>query len=360
MKRLLQLLCWLTATVSAVSHWPTYSNNLTDVVQWDQYSFMVNGERIWLFSGEIHYWRIPVPELWVDILQKVKAAGFNTISVYTHWGYHSASNDTLDFESGAHDFTPIFDIAKDVGLYVNWRPGPYINAETTGGGFPGWLLTGAYGSTRNNDTRYTAAWTPYWERMAEIVKPHLITNGGNVLMYQIENEYGEQWLDVDARTPNETAIAYMELLENSVRAHGIDVPTFHNNPNLASKSWSRDYDIHHVGGDTDLYTVDSYPSCWTCDLSVCAQYSTAPEFTTQDYFTNFQETAPTMPSFLGEFQGGSYNPWGGVRGGCESNSGPDWVNVFFRNNIGQKVSAMNIYMGYGGTNWGGLPFPTVA
>jgi hypothetical protein len=25
---------------------------------------------------QMHYWRVPVPELWIDILQKVKAAGY--------------------------------------------------------------------------------------------------------------------------------------------------------------------------------------------------------------------------------------------------------------------------------------------
>jgi beta-galactosidase GanA len=34
---------------------------------------IVNGERLFLWSGEVHYWRLPVPELWIDILQKIKA-----------------------------------------------------------------------------------------------------------------------------------------------------------------------------------------------------------------------------------------------------------------------------------------------
>lgn len=54
---------------------------------------------------------------------------------------------------------------------------------------------------------------------------------------------------------------------------------------------------------------------------------------------------------LTKVSGGSYNPWGGPQGGCLANTGPDWVNVFYRNNIGQKVSAVNIYMAFGGTNW---------
>lgn len=35
------------------------------------------------------------------------------------------------------------------------------------------------------------------------------------------------------------------------------------------------------------------------------------------------------------------------------------MNVFYRNNIGQKVAGVNLYMLFGGTSWGGLPMPTV-
>jgi hypothetical protein len=33
---------------------------------------VVNSERLYMWSGEIHYWRIPCPELWIDVLQKIK------------------------------------------------------------------------------------------------------------------------------------------------------------------------------------------------------------------------------------------------------------------------------------------------
>lgn len=83
---------------------PSFSSNgLTDVVQWDSFSLIVKGQRIFLqyvhyvmyidrssqtnychSSGEFHTFRLPVPSLWLDILQKIKAAGLNGISVYTH------------------------------------------------------------------------------------------------------------------------------------------------------------------------------------------------------------------------------------------------------------------------------------
>lgn len=275
-------------------------------------------------------------------------------------GYHSPSSGVLDFTTGSHNFTRLFTLAHDLGLYVLFRPGPYVNAEANAGGFPGWLTTGDYGTLRNDDSRYTAAWEPYMRAMSEIVAPHMVTNGGNVILYQLENEYGNQWTNVAAKTPNATGIAYMESLEASVRAAGIDVPTLHNNPNLRTKAWSRDYDTVGAGGDVDIYSVDNYPSCWSCDLAECTGTNGfPPDFTAFDYYTHFQETSPTQPSILAEFQGGSYNPWNGPAGGCVNNTGPAWVNVFYRNNLSNKVTGINLYMVFGGTSWGGLPMPTV-
>lgn len=108
------------------------------------------------------------------------------------------------------------------------------------------------------------------EEISEIVQEYSITQGGNVILYQIENEYGEQWEDVDEKVPNNTAIDYMSLLEETVLRSGIDMPTIANNPNFFTKSWSTDYDTVGAGGNTDMYNLDHYPSCWSCDLDTCA------------------------------------------------------------------------------------------
>lgn len=38
-----------------------------------------------IFSGEFHAYRLPVPGLWLDVFQKVKALGFSAISFYVDW-----------------------------------------------------------------------------------------------------------------------------------------------------------------------------------------------------------------------------------------------------------------------------------
>ncbi|KAF3761817.1 family 35 glycoside hydrolase [Cryphonectria parasitica EP155] len=347
-----------TTTTTNATEWPLHDDGLTDLVEWDHYSFKINGERLFIFSGEFHYWRFPVPELWQDLLEKIKAAGFNAFSIYCHWGYHAASESTLDFTTGAHNFTSILTLAKDLGLYVLVRPGPYINAETNAGGFPLWVTTGAYGTLRNNDTRYTEAWTPYWTGISQLIAPHLITNGGNVVLFQVENELGEQWTDVTTRTPDAPEDDYMDLLEASARANGINIPLTHNDPNMNAYSWSKDFS--NVTGNVDVVGLDSYPSCWSCDLSVCTgtngEYVAYKVAEYDEYFASF---SPTQPNYMPEFQGGSYLSFGGPEGGCPGDLGVEFVNMFYRNLIYQRVTAVSLYMLYGGTNWGWLATPVV-
>lgn len=83
-------------------------------------------------------------------------------------------------------------------------------------------------------------------------------------------------------------------------------------------------------------------------------------FQVVDYYDYFQDYQPTLPSFMPEFQGGSYNPWGGPEGGCAEDLNQDFANLFYRWNIGQRVTAMSLYMIFGGTNWGAIAAPVTA
>ncbi|KAH6880351.1 family 35 glycosyl hydrolase [Thelonectria olida] len=353
------LASFITPIAAADSDWPVLDNGLTDIVQWDHYSYHVNGQRLFIFSGEFHPWRFPVPELWRDLLEKIKAAGFNTFSIYNSWGYHSASPDALDFTNGGHNFTSILTLAKELGMYVIIRPGPYVNAETNAGGFPLWLTTGEYGDLRDDDERYTAAWKPYWEAISSIIEPHLITNGGNVIMFQIENELNGQWKDIKKRVLNPTIANYMQELEDSARDSGINVPLSHNAPNMNGYSWSKDFS--NATGNVDVVGVDSYPSCWSCNLSECTGTNGKyVAYKTVEYYTYFTVQSPRQPNFMPEFQGGSYNPWGGPQGGCPTDIGTDFANLFYRDLIAQRVTALSLYMMFGGTNWGHSACPVVA
>ena len=69
--------------------------------------------------------RLPVPGLYKDVMEKIKALGFNTVSFYTLWGLHNPSQDALDF-GGWKDLQSFIDAAQDSGLWMIARPGPYI------------------------------------------------------------------------------------------------------------------------------------------------------------------------------------------------------------------------------------------
>lgn len=91
-------------------------NGLTTQVTWDPYSLMINGKRLFLFSGEFAYERMPVPEMWSDIFEKLRANGFNAVSLYFFWSYHSASRDVFDFQSGGKNIQKVIDAAAEAGL----------------------------------------------------------------------------------------------------------------------------------------------------------------------------------------------------------------------------------------------------
>src|SRR3954452_7030045 len=157
-------------------------------VTFDKYSLMVDGQRVYLWSGEIHPFRLPNPDLWRDMLQKMKANGYNGVSIYVDWAYHSAKPGVYDF-SGVRDMDRFLDMAEEEGLYVMARPGPYINAEVDGGGFPGWLTTTA-GNTRTGDPEYLKLSDEWQTQIDRIIARHQLTDGGgSVLAYQVENEY---------------------------------------------------------------------------------------------------------------------------------------------------------------------------
>jgi hypothetical protein len=256
----LYIIIWNGILARAETGWPIQSNGLQSKIQWDHYSLIIDGQRPFIFSGEMHPFRLPVPELWRDILEKMKAMGMRAVSVYIHWGFHSQYPNVTDFESGAHDIERLFETARDIGILVIVRPGPYINAETSGGGLALWATNGRYGTIRANGTAWSSAWESYWNAITKLTAKYQLTNNGNgtALSIQIENEFPNQWKDVHNKVPNPVPINYMELLEAKALTNGITIPMTHNMPSVNGKSWSKDYDTVGAGGDVDLYGLDSY------------------------------------------------------------------------------------------------------
>ncbi|MFF9309282.1 beta-galactosidase [Streptomyces sp. NPDC014748] len=317
-------------------------------VAFDRYSLLVDGRRLVLWSGEMHPFRLPSPSLWRDVLQKMRAHGHNAVSVYVAWNYHSPAPGQYDF-TGVRDLDLFLRTAAETGLYVVLRPGPYINAEVDGGGFPGWL-TAAEGVARTDDPAYLKHVDEWLGHVNAIAARHLLTRGdGTVLLYQIENEY-------DAHVDEPTGRAYMSHLYKKVRADGIDVPLFHNDKGRNGHWTPGSFD---TGGEQGgwLYGFDGYPS---------------PSQTPPDWGafgsggkTGGATASPRTPGFIPEFGGGWFDPWGGAffqgKGYAEARRTRDaaYERRFHLTNLANGITAHNVYMTFGGTSWGWLPAPVV-
>ena len=177
--------------------------------------FLLDGQPYQIISGEMHPARIP-SEYWRHRIKMAKAMGCNTISAYIFWNYHESEEGIYDFTTGNHNLAEFIKIVQEEEMWLILRPGPYVCAEWELGGIPPYLLRIPDIKLRCMDSRYMAAAERYIARLADEIKPYLITKGGPLLMVQIENEYGSFGNDRN----------YLLRLREVWNANGIDVPTF--------------------------------------------------------------------------------------------------------------------------------------
>ena len=294
-------------------------------VSYDHYSFIIDGRRTYLWSGEFHYFRLPSPDLWRDIFQKMKAAGFNAVSLYFDWDYHSPRPGVYDF-TGVRDVDKLLDMAQQAGLYVIVRPAPYINAEVDSGGLPGWLTTKAE-NNRSADPRFLQFAYQWMTQIDRHIARHQLTNGtGSVIAYQIENEYYNG--SAAGRT-------YMQDLENKARADGITVPLTGNNNGTFNSGT----------GELNVDGPDSYPQGFNC--SNPSRWNGVPDIS--------YDHPADKPLYSPEFQGGAFDPWGGPGyDKCAQLINDQFANVFYKQNIAVGATAQSFYMTYGeptGAGW---------
>ncbi|TFK34230.1 glycoside hydrolase family 35 protein [Crucibulum laeve] len=332
------------SSVSAIPTRPEESSQFerrtrTDEVTFDNYSLILRGQRVFLHSGEFHTFRLPVPSLWPDILQKVKATGMNAVSVYTHMGLINPAPGVVDF-NGFRALQPLFDAAKEAGIWIVLRPGPYINAETTAGGIPHWITNEVASPLRSNESDWKAAWQDYIQGIIKITAPNQITSGGPVIAIQVDNEYSQDPI---------SHAEYFVDLETVYHNSDIVVPLTYNDPGQGRN-------FINGTGAVDLYGFDAYPQRYNC--SNPTGWSPVPT----NYHAFHADANPSQPLYIPEFQGGSFDPWGPNSPGyesCRALTGPQYESVFYRQLWAGNAKLINYYMFYGGTSWGALPYPGV-
>ncbi|MBE0698791.1 MAG: beta-galactosidase, partial [Anaerolineaceae bacterium] len=102
--------------------------------------YWIDGQPTYLLSGEFHYFRVPKSD-WRRRMQLFKEAGGNTLATYVPWLIHEPQEGQFRF-SGEDwlDLEDFLSTARDEGLYVIARPGPYQYSELIYHGLPGWLI----------------------------------------------------------------------------------------------------------------------------------------------------------------------------------------------------------------------------
>ncbi|KAH8822595.1 glycoside hydrolase family 35 protein [Flagelloscypha sp. PMI_526] len=307
-------------------------------ISFDNYSLIINGQRVFLHSGEFHPFRLPVVPLWLDIIQKAKAAGLNSLSIYTHMGLLNPAPGVIDMD-GWRSLEPLYTAAVHEGLWLVMRPGPYINAEVSAGGLGHWVTSEVPGHLRSNESAWKSAWIPYMQAFADATAPWQVTRGGPVVAVQIDNEY---WQD-------ESTSQYFQDVKDLLKARGIDVPLTYNDARPGKN-------FINGTGAADIYGLDSYPQRFDC-----SNPSTWNPIRT-NYHDYHMEANPSQPWYIPEFQAGSFDAWGPNSpgyDGCYDLTNPAFMSVFNLQLWSSNAKMINYYMFFGGTSWGGLPFPGV-
>jgi beta-galactosidase GanA len=86
----------------------------------------INGEYRILRGGSFQWFRIPQEE-WEDRMIRFKALGHNFIDMYVAWRNHEPEENVYDWET--FNIKRFLWLAKRYGMYVYFRPGPYITNE---------------------------------------------------------------------------------------------------------------------------------------------------------------------------------------------------------------------------------------
>lgn len=270
--------------------------------------FELNGKPFQVFSGAIHYFRC-VPEYWEDRLLKLKLAGFNTVETYVCWNLHEPVKNEYDF-SGMLDIVKYIKTAQQLGLYIIVRPGPYICGEWEFGGLPAWILKDNNVKLRCSDSSFLIHVKDFFTKLFSLLRPLQITNGGNIIAMQIENEYGSY--ANDKKYLRELVEIYDEL--------GINVLTF-----TSDGTW-----CNMLSGGTidNVLPTLNFGSRTSTAFSALKRYG-------------------DIPKMCMEFWCGWFDHWGEKHHTRKSTSIITEIEAFINQN-----ASFNMYMFYGGTNFG--------
>jgi beta-galactosidase len=172
-------------------------------ITFNSVSYQVGGRAFFLYSGEIHYFRVPKKD-WKQRMELLKAAGGNCLATYIPWLIHEPEEGCFRFQSedGRLDLEDFFRLANELGLYVVARPGPYQYSELVNAGLPAWLIKkypemlaqNIDGEVFNHSSVsyihpvFLAKVKEWFNQVCPIIARYTLSRGGPVAFTQIDNE----------------------------------------------------------------------------------------------------------------------------------------------------------------------------
>ncbi|KAH3705218.1 hypothetical protein DPMN_080285, partial [Dreissena polymorpha] len=275
-------------------------------------TFVLNGSvQLRIISGAIHYFRT-VAEGWEDRLRKLKACGMNTVETYVPWNLHEEEMGKFNFD-GMLNVTRFLNLAHQLGLFVIFRPGPYICSEWDFGGLPGWLLNDPNMEVRSNYPRYIEAVERYFCHLLPLVRDLQYSKGGPIIAFQIENEFGSYSTDV----------AHLHKIKEMYEKHGL-TELYLTSDNMAGQS-------------RDVFYQHALP---TANFKDYYKEGTV-------LFDQIRRWSPNFPIMVTEFWTGWFDHWLSPHSGLDVEEYARYLREILKSG-----ASLNFYMFHGGTNFG--------
>ncbi len=180
------------------------------VLTLDSRSLRLDGQPWLPVMGEFHFTRYPADE-WREELLKMKAGGIDIVATYVFWIHHEETEGQWNW-SERRNLRQFVEIARDVGLHVIVRSGPWCHGEVRNGGLPDWTLQRGW-KVRTTDPGFMQATRGLYAQIAAQVAGLLWKQGGPVIGIQLDNEY---------YGPAEYLVALKRLAQEA----GLDVPLY--------------------------------------------------------------------------------------------------------------------------------------
>ncbi len=282
-----------------------------------QGNFLYDGKTIQIHSGEMHYSRIPY-QYWRHRMQMLKAMGLNSVATYVFWNHHEISPEQWDFE-GDKNLAEYIKIAGEEGLFVILRPGPYACAEWEFGGYPWWLQNISGMELRRDNPEFLKRTEIYINRLFKEIGHLQITNGGPVIMVQVENEFGSYVSQRKDIPLNEHRSYNAKIKDQLVRA-GFNVPLFTSDGTWLFEGGAIDGVLPTANGEGNITNLKK---------------------AVDQYHGN------KGPYMVAEFYPGWLAHWAEPHPAIDASNIARQTEEYLKNNI-----SFNLYMAHGGTNWG--------